>query len=50
VGVTGTLMGIEANQTLLVSTNCIQPFWMQESTLKGICVDGACLSESHLLK
>jgi hypothetical protein len=34
VEVTGTLLGIDANQNLLVSPNCIKPFFLQGSTSK----------------
>jgi hypothetical protein len=38
VGITGTLMGIDANQNLLVSPNCMKPFWMKASPFKFIQV------------
>jgi hypothetical protein len=38
VGITGTLMGIDANQNLLVSPNCMKPFWIKASPFKFIQV------------
>jgi hypothetical protein len=38
VGTTGTIIGIDANQNLIVSPNCIKPFWIKASNSKFIQV------------
>jgi hypothetical protein len=36
VGRTGTILGLDENLNLLVSPNCINPFWMKASNPKFV--------------